>query len=77
MGLTLFRIHIFREIQQKAKSKTAQQEINTTLANEIFSNFFSKFVEKIKNERNFKVISALSWRLQGKSDKLQALLESK
>lgn len=77
MGLTLFRIHIFREIQQKAKSKTAQQEINTTLATEIFSNFFSKFVEKIKNERNFKVISALSWRLQGKSDKLQALLESK
>ena len=76
MGLTLFRIHIFRlfrEIQQKAK----QQEINTTLATEIFSNFFSKFVEKIKNERNFKVISALSWRLQGKSDKLQALLESK
>jgi len=57
--------------------KTAQQEINTTLATEIFSNFFSKFVEKIKNERNFKVISALSWRLQGKSDKLQALLESK
>jgi len=57
--------------------KTAQQEIKTTLATEIFSNFFSKFVEKIKNERNFKVISALSWRLQGKSDKLQALLESK